>query len=87
MASGGDDDLGLDHIGVHAHLRVVVQGHQSPVGDSATHVPAADIVLADDQVLDSGGVEELDVGGLHTPTLHQWLIFAFDGQVRCPHAL
>ncbi len=68
VAGGGDDDLGLNDVGVHAHLCVVVQGHQGPVGDCTTHVPAADIVLADNEVLDCGGVEELDIGCL--PMVH-----------------
>ena len=60
----GDDDLGLDDVGVHAHLRVVVEGHQGPVGDSTTHVTATHIVLTHNKVLHCGGVEELDIGGL-----------------------
>lgn len=64
MAGGGDDDLGLNHVGVHAHLCVVVQGHQGPVGDGAADIPAAHIILTHHKILNCGGVEELDIGGL-----------------------
>lgn len=66
VASGGDHDLGLEHVGVHAHLRVVVQGHKGPVGDSSAHILAAHLILAHDQILDGCCVEQLDVGRLHT---------------------
>ncbi len=64
MAGGGDHDLALEHVGVHAHLCVVVEGDQRPVGDGAAHVLAAKLVLAHHQVLNSRRVEQLDVGRL-----------------------
>lgn len=64
MAGGGDQDLGLNHVGVHAHLCVVVQGDQSPVGDCTSHVASTDWVLTDNQVLTGCGVEKLDVRSL-----------------------
>ena len=42
-----------------AHLGVVVEGDQGPVGHRARHVLAALLVLLDDQVLGGGGVEHL----------------------------
>ena len=56
MTGGGDDDLGLDDVGVHAGLGVVVEGDQGPVGD---HTGNATVL--DDQILSGEGVEELDV--------------------------
>ena len=41
--------------------RVVVQGHQGPVGDGATDIAALHRVLAHDQILHSRRVEELHV--------------------------
>lgn len=64
MACGGDQHLGLNNIGVHAHLGVVVQGHQGPVGDSTPHVAPTDRVFPHNQVLTRSGVEELDIGSL-----------------------
>lgn len=57
MASGRDNDLGLDDIGVHARLGVMVQGDQSPVGDHTS-----DTTVLDNQVFSSQGVEQLDIG-------------------------
>lgn len=53
VAAGGDNHLCLNHIGVHAGLGVVVEGHKGPVGHNTTHVLAATHVsiLTDDQVL------------------------------------
>ena len=66
VASGGHHDLGLNDIGVHAHLRVMVQRHQCPVGDSARHIARAGGVCLHDQVLHSCCIEQLDIGCLHT---------------------
>ena len=68
MASGGHQHLGLDDVRVHAHLCVMVQGYQSPVGDGTTHIPPADWVLTHDQVLTCCSIEELDIGSLHIGT-------------------
>ena len=65
MASGGDQHLGLNHVGVHAHLCVMVQGHQGPVGYGTTHVASTDWILTNNQVLTGCSIEELDIGGLH----------------------
>ena len=64
MARAGDDDLGVDGVGVHARLVVVVHGHQGPVGHDPGHSDLAVVRWAGDQVLHTGGVEELDVGEL-----------------------
>ncbi len=71
MACGGDQHLGLDDVGVHAHLCVVVQGNQGPVGDGTTHVASTDWVLTHDEVLAGCGIEELHVGGLKDKTMGQ----------------
>lgn len=63
MAGGGDDERGVDGVGVHAGLVVVVHGDEGPVGDDTGDADGAvGAVGAGDQVLDGGGVEELDVG-------------------------
>ena len=62
MAGGGDDEGGVDGVGVHAGLVVVVHGDEGPVGDYARDADAAAAgVRAGDEVFDGGGVEELDV--------------------------
>jgi hypothetical protein len=62
VPAGADHDLGLHHVGVHARLRVVVHGHERPVGDHA-----ADAALLHDEVLHGHGVEELHVGAGQQP--------------------
>jgi len=69
MAGGGDQHLGLNDVGVHAHLCVMVQGNQSPVGDGTSHVASADGVLTHNEVLTGCGIEELHIGGLEQDTL------------------
>ena len=53
----------------------MVQGHERPVGHDAANVLAAAaelaaLVLADNEVLDGSGVEELDVGHLEARKGH-----------------
>lgn len=66
VAGRGDDDGGVDGVGVHAGLVVVVHGDERPVGDDAGDLDGGGVggrgVGARDQVFDAGGVEELDVG-------------------------
>lgn len=62
VAGGADDEGRVDGVGVHAAVLVVVLGHERPVGDDADD--ARDRGVRDrarDEVLDAGGVEELDV--------------------------
>ena len=54
--------LALEHVRVHAHLRVVVERDERPVGDRAGDAAPSRGVGLDDEVLGGGGVEELDVG-------------------------
>lgn len=61
MASGADNDGGIDGVGVHARLVVVVHGDQGPVGDDTSNSDGSVGILAGDEVLNGGGVEELDV--------------------------
>lgn len=56
MSSGRDNDLGFDHVGIHARLGVVVQGYQSPVCNDT-----GDSTILDDQVFSCKSVKELDV--------------------------
>ena len=65
VASGRHHDLGLDHVGVHAHLGVVVQADQGPVCDRPRHAAPAVLVGLHDEVLHGCCVEQLDVGRLH----------------------
>eukprot|EP00756_Hemistasia_phaeocysticola_P017606 Hpha_TRINITY_DN15549_c4_g1::TRINITY_DN15549_c4_g1_i2::g.107193::m.107193 len=58
VAAGGNNNLGLQHVGVHARLRVVVLRDQGPVGHHTRHP-----VLTHDEVLHGGCVEQLHVGG------------------------
>ena len=63
MTSCGDYKRGVDSVGIHAGLVVVVHGYKSPVCDDTCD---ADLAVracgASDEVFDGGGVEELDVG-------------------------
>jgi len=65
MTSGGNDHRRVDGVGVHAALVVVVHRHEGPVGhdtgDAYTGLVLAVFIRARDEVLDGGGVEELDV--------------------------
>ena len=63
MASGGNNQRGVDGVGVHARLVIVVHRHQSPVGHHARdpHIACALVRLAGDQVLDGRGIEQLHV--------------------------
>ncbi len=67
VASGTDDNRGVDGVGVHARVVVVVEGDEGPVGN---HTSDLDFLCtsagggAGHQVLNTGGVEELDVGEL-----------------------
>lgn len=62
VARRRDHHLALEHVRVHAHLRVVVERDQRPVGDRARDAAASRGVGLDDEVLGGGRVEELDVG-------------------------
>jgi hypothetical protein len=61
VAGGGDDDGCIDGVGVHARLVIVMQGYEGPVCDNTGNVDGSVRVLARDEVLDTSGVEELDV--------------------------
>ena len=64
MARRGDDERGVDRVGVHAALVVVVHGHKGPVGHDSRDADLAVFGIArraSDQVLDGSGVEKLDV--------------------------
>ena len=61
------------HVGVHAHLGVVVQGDQGPVSDGTADVASLHWVLTHDQVLHGGGVEQLHVGGLYGTVDVRWI--------------
>ena len=63
VARRGDDERGVDGVGVHAGLVVVVHGDEGPVGHDTRDADAL-VRGARDEVLDAGGVEELDVGQL-----------------------
>lgn len=66
MARGGDDERGVDGVGVHAGLVVVVHGDEGPVCHDAGDADGGGVRDggggARDEVFDCGGVEELDVG-------------------------
>lgn len=67
VAAGRHDHARLNDVGVHARLGAVRLRHQRPVGHHARHAAAAGAqggVGLHDQVLHSGGVEQLDVGVL-----------------------
>lgn len=74
MASGGHHDLGLNYIGVHAHLCVMVERDKCPVGHCASHIALVGSICLDNQILDCCCIEQLDVVGLgstSTVTLQQ----------------
>lgn len=66
VSSGADDKRCIDGVGVHAGLVVVVHRHQGPVSDHTcdAHITRSANVTTSDEILDGGGVEELDVGEL-----------------------
>lgn len=66
VSGGADDERCVDGVGVHAGLIVVVHRDQSPVGNHTcdAHVVRPGDVTAGNEILDGGGVEELDVGEL-----------------------
>ena len=63
MTSSADDERGVDGVGVHAGLIVVVHSHERPVSNHTGNADASVAIVggASDQILDRGGVEELDV--------------------------
>ncbi|GAO45759.1 hypothetical protein G7K_0011-t1 [Saitoella complicata NRRL Y-17804] len=63
VTSGRDNDRSRDGVGVHAGLVVVVEGDEGPVGDTSGNTETL-LGTAGDQVLNSGSVEQLDVGEL-----------------------
>ncbi len=71
MAGGADGEGGVDGVGVHAGLIIVVAGDEGPVCDDAGDAEGCwGIVVggggrgkgSGDEVFDGGGVEEFDVG-------------------------
>lgn len=62
MSSGRDHDRSIDGVWVHAGLVVVVHGNKCPVGDNSSDAKSSVGVLAGDEVLNGGGIKELDVG-------------------------
>lgn len=64
MAGGGDDDGGVDGVWVHAALIIVVHADEGPVGHNSRNLDLAIGLLAGDEILNSRGVKELDVGEL-----------------------
>ena len=61
MTSGRDDNWGVDGIGVHAGLIVVVHGDEGPVCDNSGDADGSIGGLAGDEIFNSGSVEEFDV--------------------------
>lgn len=64
VARGGNHKWGVDGVGVHARLIIVVHADEGPVGDNACNADGAVIQGSGDEVLDGGGIEELNVGKL-----------------------
>ena len=62
MTSGRNNDRGVDCVWVHARLVIVVHGNQGPIGHNTSDTESTIGVLSSDEIFDSGGVEELDVG-------------------------
>ena len=63
MASCGDYERGVDGVGVHAGLIVVVHAYKSPVCDDTCDADfAVRACRASDEIFDGGSVEEFDVG-------------------------
>jgi len=57
-------------LGVHAGLVVMVHGDEGPVGDNTSDLDGTIGVLAGDQVLNGGGVEQLHIGELENLAEH-----------------
>ena len=62
MTRGGDNDWSVDSVWVHARLVIVVHGDESQVGDNTGDAEGTICVSTGDEVFDSRGVEEFDVG-------------------------
>ncbi|SRR6266576_4101515 len=62
MPRGRDDDGSSNGVGVHARLRVVVQSHQSPVGNNTSHALLSFKVSVDDQVFYRRCIKQDDIG-------------------------
>ena len=62
MPGGGNDDGSVDGVGIHARLIVVVHSNEGPVRDDTGNADVTVGHLAGDEILNGGGVEELDVG-------------------------
>lgn len=62
MPGGGNDDGSVDGVGIHAGLIIVVHSHEGPVGNDPGNADITVGHLARDEILNGGGVEELDVG-------------------------
>ena len=63
MACSADDEWSVDGVGIHAGLVVVMHRHESPISNYASNTDASITLVggASDQILDCGGVEELDI--------------------------
>ena len=61
MARGRDDDGSSDGVRVHARLRVVIQSHQSPVSDHASHALQPFEISMDNKVFYRSRIEQDDV--------------------------
>ncbi|KAH0194444.1 Thi4-domain-containing protein, partial [Aureobasidium melanogenum] len=72
VTGGGDDDGGVDGVGVHAGLVVVVhadlkgrsQYRSFKIGDNTGNLNSSILTRAGDKILNGSGIEELDVGEL-----------------------
>lgn len=61
VASRRNDHRGIDSVGIHARLVIVMHRNQSPVGDDASNLNPTGCRLPGDQILHSRGVEQLYV--------------------------
>jgi len=61
MPGGGNNDGSVDSVGVHARLIIVVHSDEGPVCNDTGNVDITVGHLAGDEILNSGGVEELNV--------------------------
>ena len=66
MASGGDKNWGIDGVGVHTRLIIMMHRDQGPVGDDTGNAHSLRVSggwgWTGDEILYSSGVEELDIG-------------------------
>jgi len=62
MPGGGNDDGSVDSVGIHARLIIVVHSNEGPVCDDTGNADITVGHLAGDEILNGGGVEELNVG-------------------------